>query len=92
MEVGELQRLRSGSAVSAPAFIPASDDEQDEFTAMEEASEHARVVVAVEVDDPDAQVTLKEVASFHLDIDGSGDLAWFATQELDDVLATLAAG
>ena len=35
-------------------------------------------------------MTLDDIVSFHLDIDGTGDLAWYATQEIDAVLSTLA--
>ena len=38
------------------------------------------------MDDPDDPFTLAQVASFHLDADGSGDLAWYAPQELDQVI------
>ena len=34
-------------------------------------------------------MTLAKVASFHVDLDASGDLAWFATQEVDAVLLAL---
>ncbi len=47
-------------------------------------------MAAAEVDDPDGPVSLDEVVSFHLDVDGSGDLAWYATQEIDAVLSALA--
>ena len=77
-------------AISAPAFLAASEDEEDELAALEEASEHAAAVAAAEVDDPDGPVTLDDVVSFHVDIDGTGDLAWYATQEIDAVLSTLA--
>lgn len=85
----ELTALAAGGSVSAPAFIAASEDEEDELAALEEASEHAVVVAAADLDDPDGPVTLDDVVSFHLDIDGTGDLAWFATQEIDAVLSTL---
>jgi hypothetical protein len=86
----ELTALAAGGAISAPAFVAASEDEEDELAALEEASEHAAVVAAAEVDDADGPVTLDDVVSFHLDIDGTGDLAWYATQEIDAVLSTLA--
>ncbi len=86
----ELTALAGGASISAPAFVAASEDEEDELAALEEASEHAAVVAAAEVDDPDGPVSLDEVVSFHLDVDGSGDLAWYATQEIDAVLSALA--
>lgn len=92
----DLERLRDGAAVSLPAVLPASDDELDEFTALAAAAKQADVVIAADVDDVDAggtslrgTVTAEQVASFHLDADGSGDLAWYAPQELDDVIALL---
>ena len=86
----ELTALAAGAAISAPAFLAGSEDEEDELAALEEASEHAAAVAAAEVDDPDGPVTLDDVVSFHLDVDGTGDLAWYATQEIDAVLSTLA--
>ena len=85
----ELTALAAGAAISAPAFLAASEDEEDELAALEEASEHAVAVAAAELDDPDGPVTLDDIVSFHLDIDGTGDLAWYATQEIDAVLSTL---
>jgi hypothetical protein len=85
----ELAALASGSAISAPAFLAASEDEEDELAALEEAAEHAAAVAAAELDDPDGPATLDDIVSFHLDVDGTGDLAWYATQEIDAVLSTL---
>lgn len=85
-EVGALASLRAGDAVRLPAFVPASEDELDEFDALADASEHGDVVVAADVDDPDEPLVLDQVAAFHVDADGSGDLAWYATQELDQVV------
>ena len=85
----ELTALAAGESISAPAFVAASEDEEDELAALEEAFEHAAAVAAAELDDPDGPVALDDVASFHLDIDGSGDLAWYATQEIDAVLSAL---
>jgi glycosyltransferase involved in cell wall biosynthesis len=88
-----LMSLRDGGSVTLPAFAAASDDEEDEFAALAEAAESGTVVVAAdvdEVDDGDDQtVALDQVAALHIDVDGSGDLAWFATQEIDDVLERL---
>lgn len=85
----DLQTLAAGGAIDAARVIPTSEDEEAEFEAFSEAAEGAAVVVAADVDADDSPVTLAEVASFHVDLDGSGDLAWFATQELDAVLVTL---
>ncbi|MEV7395677.1 hypothetical protein [Aeromicrobium sp. NPDC092404] len=85
-----LAALADGEAITPAAFLAASQDEEDELAALEEASEHAAAVAAAELDDPDGPVTLEDVVSFHLDVDGTGDLAWYATQEIDAVLSALA--
>ena len=87
-----LEQLRAGEPVHLDAFEPASDDEQDEFDALTEAAEHGDVAIAADVASPSSPVTVELVASFHLDLDGTGDLAWFAPQELDEVLALLTRG
>ncbi|MEJ7633999.1 hypothetical protein [Aeromicrobium sp.] len=89
VEADELTALGAGATVTPTAFVAASEDEEDELAALEEAAEHGAAVAAAELDDPDAPVRLADVVSFHLDVDGSGDLAWYATQELDAVLRIL---
>jgi len=84
-----LVQLREGQNVDLAAVVPASDDELDEFDALSEAAEQADVVIAADVDRPDSLVGLDRVASFHVDADGSGDLAWYAQQELDQVIELL---
>lgn len=86
----DLMALQEGQSVTpAEAFLAASVDEEDELAAVEEAAEQGAVGAAAELDDPDGPVALADIASFHLDIDGSGDLAWYAPQELDAVIALL---
>lgn len=86
----ELEALQAGDSVTpAEAFLAASVDEEDELAAVEEAAEHGDVAAAAELDDPDGPVALVDIASFHLDIDDSGDLAWYAPSELDAVIAQL---
>jgi hypothetical protein len=80
-----LAQLAAGDRINAPAFHAQSEDEEDELAALEEAAEHGRVVAAADVEGSD-EITLDDVASFHVDLDGTGDLAWFATQEIDAVL------
>lgn len=92
VSLDELKALAAGHAVTATAFVAASEDEEDELAALEEASENGVAVVAADLDDPDGPVTLVEAASIHVDVDGSGDLAWYATQEIDAVLHTLEDG
>lgn len=83
----ELVSLQAGQTVApAEAFVAASVDEEDELAALEEAAEHGAVAAAAELDDPDGPVTLLDIASLHVDLDGSGDLAWFATQEVAAVI------
>ena len=84
-EAGALASLRAGDAVRLPAFVPASEDELDEFDALADAAEQGDVVIAADVDGPDEPFALEQVAAFHIDADGSGDLAWYAAQELDQV-------
>ncbi len=80
-----LERLAAGQRISAPAFMAETEDEEDELAALEEAAQHGPVVAAADVGDSD-EVGLEDIASFHVDLDGTGDLAWFATQEIDAVL------
>jgi hypothetical protein len=82
----DLVQLRDGRAVRLPGFVPESEDELDEFEALSDAAEAGAVAIAADVDEPDQQIALDHVASFHLDADGSGDLAWYAAQELDQVI------
>lgn len=84
-----LQQLHDGGAAQGTRVVAAGEDEQDEFDAMTEAAEHGPVVVAAEVAGPDDPITLVEVEALHVDVDGTGDLAWYATQEIDAVLALL---
>jgi hypothetical protein len=84
-----LVRLREGQDVDLAAVVPASDDELDEFDALSAAAEQGDVVIAADIERADSPVGLDRVAAFHLDADGSGDLAWYAPQELDQVIALL---
>lgn len=81
-----LEQLAAGARISAPAWHADTDDEEDEHAALATAAEHAAIVVAADVSGSDDGLTLEDVASFHVDLDGSGDLAWYATQEIDAVL------
>ncbi|NRQ51531.1 hypothetical protein [Aeromicrobium stalagmiti] len=87
LTLDELAALEAGETITpAEAFVSVSVDEEDELAALEEAAEHGVVAAAVEIDDADGPVRMIDVASFHLDLDGSGDLAWYAPQEIDAVL------
>lgn len=89
VDVTELELLKSDAAIKAARFVPEHEDEESEFSAFSAAAENARAVVSADVPTRDAPVTYAEVAAFHVDLDGSGDLAWFATQEIDAVLTAL---
>lgn len=80
-----LERLAAGGRISAPAFHAETEDEEDELAALEEAAKHGPVVAAADVDGSD-DVELSDIASFHVDLDGTGHLAWFATQEIGAVI------
>ena len=87
---GDLVALQAGESVTPlETFVAASIDEEDELAALEEAAEHGAVAAAAELDDPDGPVRLIDIASLHVDLDDSGDLAWFATQEIAAVVEVL---
>lgn len=87
--LAEIESLAAGQTVTGRVFNSATEDEEGEFAAFGEAAEHGVVVIAADVDASEAPVALGDVASFHVDVDGSGDLAWYATQEIDAVLLAL---
>lgn len=80
-----LRTLREGGTLGGSPVRAASEDEQDEHDALLAAAEDGPVVVVAEI----AEVDLDAVEAFHVDADGSGQLAWYATQELDAVLELL---
>ncbi|MGH3458786.1 hypothetical protein [Aeromicrobium sp.] len=84
-----LKSLRDGGSVTLPAIPAESDDEADEFAALSKAAENGAAVVVAEVGRTDQPVTLSEVEALHVDADGTGDLAWYATQEIDAVIELL---
>ena len=66
----------------------------DASTALQQADGHRRVVVVADVGDPDGDVPLRLVQAVHADdvpraadADADDDLAWFATQEIEDLIA-----
>lgn len=85
----ELNRLKTDGSVRVDVVVPDSDDEADEFAALEQAATQGPVVIAADIDDTRDPVELDDVAAWHVDADASGHLAWFAVQELDHVLALL---
>ena len=68
---------------------PGGRGEEDEAAALEAAAEAGDAAVVAELDDEDAPITLEDVESVHVDLDGTGDLAWYARQELPAVLEQL---
>ena len=86
LDAAQLRQLAAGGRVTGQAFRAETEDEEDEHAALEEASSHGSVVAAADVEGSDDALTLDDVASFHVDVDGTGDLAWYATQEIDAVL------
>lgn len=87
----ELMRLAAGESILFEVNQAESEDEEHEFEALLAAQERGRVVVTAEVAASDAPVRLQDVAAFHLDIDDSGDLSWFARQELIHVIEIVTA-
>lgn len=82
----DLRELRDGGSVLGVTHVPRSDDEADEFDAMMAALVPGCAVLAAEVDSVTDAVGMTNVAALHVDLDGSGDLAWFAPQEIDEVI------
>ncbi len=83
-------------------FVPESDQEEDEYAALMSAADAAaqllggpgrRVVVVAEADHADLPIPMSQVVAVHCDVadrpadaDPDEDLAWFATQEIPDLL------
>lgn len=89
VDAAALRQLVQARTLSTPRVAPDSDDEQDEYDALMTAVEDGPVVVAADVESVDDPIGLADIASLHVDVDGSGELAWFATQELEQVIALL---
>lgn len=93
VDADALWSLREGQPLGGEVVAAESDDEQHEMEALQAAAEDGPVVVVAEVaeaaDGAAADVTLADVEALHLDVDGSGSLAWYAPQEIDTVLGLL---
>ncbi|MFT4300056.1 MAG: hypothetical protein QM597_10525 [Aeromicrobium sp.] len=85
----DLARLAAGEALGNEQWVAATADEEDELAALEEAAEAGPVAVAADVAEADDPVALDQVASFHLALDESGHLQWFAATEIDTVRGLL---
>ncbi|MDP2772239.1 MAG: hypothetical protein Q8O61_01685 [Nocardioides sp.] len=83
----------------AEAIVAADDDEESEYAALMAAADESaeliggggrRVVVVAEVPDEGAPIPLRRVVAAHADVtdftDPDDDLAWFATQEMRDLV------
>ena len=84
--VAELEKLAADQPIAVEGYLADSTDEEDELAAVEAAADEAAAVAVAEVDDPDAPISLAEVEAFHIAVDQTGDLAWFAPSELAAVL------
>ena len=84
---------------SAPRITAADDSEESEYSALMEAAVASaalltgagrRVVVVAEVADSAGDIAFERVVAVHVDTeddaDEDDDLAWFATQEIPDLL------
>lgn len=99
--LGELARFVDQGYLpeSTERYVAPGEDEESEYAALTAAAEASaalqddaarRVVVVAEVTDPDGTVALELVQAVHADLaegaDPDDDLAWFATQEIPDLL------
>lgn len=89
LSLADVESLAAGGSVTTATFLPASDDEADEFTAFNAAAAAGDGVIAADVTTPNDAVALDAVASFHVAVDDTGDLAWYAVEEIDAVLELL---
>ena len=95
-----LARLHAGQPLTTDTAVEADDDSEDaEYAALLEAAETSagivgagrrRVVVVAEVARRGDPVTVREVAAVHVDTEEGAapddDLAWFATQEIGQLV------
>jgi hypothetical protein len=89
----------------AERLVAANEDEESEYAALMAAAEESaalldgpgrRVVVVAELSDPDGDVARRDVVAVHADpedrspgADADEDLAWYATQEIEELLETV---
>lgn len=85
----DLDALIGGEELTTEQLVAASEDEEDELAALEAAADAGAVAIAADVDAVDDPVTWAVVASLHLDVDGSGHLAWYDPSEVAAVRALL---
>ena len=83
-------------------FTADAEDEESEYAALMSAADASaellggagrRVVAVAEVPQPAGQIPMSLVVAVHVDVadftDPDDDLAWFATQEIPDLVAGL---
>lgn len=85
----DLRALVAGEPVRLDVVTAVSEDEEQEYDALLAAAERGPAVVAAVVADVSAAIMSADVQAIHVDADGSGDLAWYAPQEIDQVIAIL---
>ncbi len=91
--------VEGGVPVAAPRVEAADDTEEAEYDALMVAADASaelldgpgrRVVVVAEADDATAAIPLRLVVAVHVDTeddaDPDADLAWYASQEIADLL------
>lgn len=96
--LAEVHRVGSVPA-DAEKVTAVDDDEQSEYDALMTAADASaellggtgrRVVLVAEVDDLEAAIPLDRAVAVHADVqdftDPDEDLAWFATQEIPDLV------
>lgn len=91
------------ATASLAAEYPDADEEELEFSAMmaaaEDCTSEPAIVVAADLDTqltstagvvvPASDLDLDRVASVHVGSASDDDLGWYATQEIDDLIAEL---
>jgi hypothetical protein len=86
---GAVVAADEGEETEYAALMTAADASAELVAGLDDGRRR-RVVVVVETTSPDAAVTWRDVVAVHVDSDDDADpdedLAWWATQELDDLL------
>lgn len=87
-DVAGLRALDCGEPLLGERISAQSEDEEHEHEAMLTAATAGSAVVVAEVDRHE-DLTYLTVQAFHVDLDGSGLLAWFASQEIAQVITAV---
>ena len=84
-----------GASPELERYVADDESEEAEYAALMAAADDSatlqeqparRVVVVADIDDADAVVPMRDVVAVHADVDETGELAWFATQEIGALL------